>query len=187
MDTPTLHTDRLLLNAFEERDAPALFGYRSLEEVVRFQTFEPKCLEDADAFIRRGLATEFGEADTWAQLAVRLKGSGALVGDVGIFFLGEGMRQVEIGFTVAPACQGQGLGTEAVRAVLDFLFGTLAIHRVAASVDPRNGPSMGLLKRVGMRQEAHFRESLRFRGEWVDDVVWAVLRGDWLEGKLGEG
>ncbi|MFT5059582.1 MAG: RimJ/RimL family protein N-acetyltransferase, partial [Planctomycetota bacterium] len=37
--------------------------------------------------------------------------------------------------------------------------------------------------RVGMRQEAHFVESLRFKGEWVDDVVWGILKSDWLRQK----
>jgi RimJ/RimL family protein N-acetyltransferase len=30
-----------------------------------------------------------------------------------------------------------------------------------------------------MRQEAHFRKSLWFKGEWVDDVVFAVLASEW--------
>jgi RimJ/RimL family protein N-acetyltransferase len=38
---------------------------------------------------------------------------------------------------------------------------------------------MALLKAVGMHQEAHFRESLLFRGEWVDDVVFALLAREW--------
>jgi RimJ/RimL family protein N-acetyltransferase len=40
---------------------------------------------------------------------------------------------------------------------------------------------MALLQAVGMRQEAHFRESLWFHGEWADDVVFAMLAGEWLE------
>jgi RimJ/RimL family protein N-acetyltransferase len=46
-------------------------------------------------------------------------------------------------------------------------------------VDPRNEPSVALLKRVGMRQEAHFRESLWFKGEWVDDMVFGILGSEW--------
>jgi RimJ/RimL family protein N-acetyltransferase len=48
-----------------------------------------------------------------------------------------------------------------------------------ASVDPRNQPSVALLEKVGMRQEAHFRQSLFWRGEWVDDIVFAMLRSEW--------
>jgi RimJ/RimL family protein N-acetyltransferase len=50
---------------------------------------------------------------------------------------------------------------------------------VYGSVDPRNRASIALLARVGMRQEAHFRKSLWLRGEWVDDLVFAILESEW--------
>lgn len=183
MNTLAINTACLRLDGLREGDAKAFFAYRSLAEVVRFQSFEPVVVGDAVEFIQRCSAVEFGVADTWAQWAVRLKESGELVGDVGVHFLEEGARQVEIGFTVAPDHQGQGLGSEAVLGVLGYLFEDLEKHRIVATVDPRNLASMALLKRVGMRQEAHFVESLRFKGEWVDDVVWGILKSDWLRQK----
>jgi RimJ/RimL family protein N-acetyltransferase len=54
---------------------------------------------------------------------------------------------------------------------------------VFASVDPRNHASIALLRRVGMRQEAHFRQSLWWRGEWVDDVIFAVLQSEWKDSR----
>lgn len=69
--------------------------------------------------------------------------------------------------------------------MLDLVFGPLGKHRVTASVDLRNEPSLRLLRRVGMRQEAHFRENLLFKGEWADDVVFAVLRSEWLARRPG--
>jgi RimJ/RimL family protein N-acetyltransferase len=66
-----------------------------------------------------------------------------------------------------------------VVALLDYLFTVLNKHRVFASVDPRNEASMALLRSVGMRQEAHFRQSLFWKGEWVDDVVLGLLRSEW--------
>ncbi len=95
---------------------------------------------------------------------------------MGIHFLEGNDPQAEIGFTIAPEFQGQGIGSEAVLGILGFLFDTLGKRRVMASVDPRNLASMALLKRVGMRKEAHSRGSLWFKGEWVDDVVWAIVR-----------
>ncbi|MCA9000555.1 MAG: GNAT family N-acetyltransferase, partial [Planctomycetes bacterium] len=136
-------------------------------------------------FIGRCNTVEFGSPGAWSQLAVRLSEPAVLVGDVGIHFLADDDHQVEIGFTIAPEYQGQGLGSEAVLGVLGYLFDIQRKRRVTASVDPRNQASMALLKRVGMRQEAHFRESLWFKGEWVDDVVWAVLREDWGKVKAG--
>jgi RimJ/RimL family protein N-acetyltransferase len=44
---------------------------------------------------------------------------------------------------------------------------------------------MKLLQRVGMRQEAHFVKSLWFRGEWVDDVIFAILSSEWRSSARG--
>ena len=176
---PVLHTPRLRLDDLTLKDAPDLFAYRSDAEVGRYQGWRPKDLEEVEVFIERNAASEFDGDECWYQLAVRRKGSGELVGDLGIHFIGDDGHQAEIGFTISPANQRQGLGTEAVRALLDHLLVDLGKHRVHASVDPRNLPSMALLERVGMRKEAHFRQSLRMDGDWVDDVVYAVLGAEW--------
>jgi RimJ/RimL family protein N-acetyltransferase len=156
-----------------------MFDYRSDSEVCRYQSFEPGSLGDIEAFIGRLQGNLFDVPGTWFQLAIRLQESGQLIGDFGIHFLADEPRQVEIGFTLSPHYQGRGYATEAVIGVFDYLFGPLQKRRVFASVDPRNEPSVALLKRVGMRQEAHFRKSLWFKGEWVDDVVFGILVEEW--------
>lgn len=181
---PEIVTGRLILSRLSAADSVALFSYRRLPEVSRYQNWEPQSLGDAAEFID-GLATvEFDTPGTWFQFGIRLRESGDLVGDFGVHFLEDG-QQAEIGVTLAPEWQGLGLGSEALIAVLDCLFGPMGKHRVVASVDPRNTPSVTLMRRVGMRQEAHFRQSLRFKGEWVDDVVFAALGPEWLERRQG--
>ena len=61
----------------------------------------------------------------------------------------------------------------------------LGKHRVYGSVDPGNAPSLALLERVGMRREAHFVENLLFKGAWADDVIYAMLRREYV-GDQGE-
>ena len=172
-------TKRLRLSPLLASDAQALFEYRSDPDVCRYQSFEPGSLEDARAFIG-GLANEtFGVPDSWFQFGIRPLESGLLVGDLGVHFLPDEPRQVEIGFTLAARHQGRGYATEAVVAVLDHLFVARKMHRVFASVDPRNEACLALLNRVGMRREAHFRQSLWFKGEWADDVVCGLLASEW--------
>jgi RimJ/RimL family protein N-acetyltransferase len=175
---PNILTGPLRINAFTRSDARALFLYRSDPRVTCFQSRQPKSLEEIRAFLVRNASTPFDQEDSWHQLAVRFAATGELIGDLGVHLLGGG-GQVEIGFTIAPVHQRRGFGTLAVTALLDHLFTVLKKHRVFASVDPRNIPSIALLRRIGMRQEAHFRQSLFWRGEWVDDLVFALLRSEW--------
>ena len=110
-------------------------------------------------------------------MAVCLR-DGTLIGDIGLHFLAP--FQLELGYSLDPAYQGNGYATEAVRAILVSAFGAWDIHRMTASVDPENMPSVRLLERLGFRKEAHFIASFRVNGEWRDDCIYAMLRAEWL-------
>ena len=172
-----LQTARLRCNALQLADAPALFGYRGDPDVARYQGWRPMSLADAESFIRNQSDAREPVAGQRFQRAIRLDGDDALIGDFGVCLSDD--RQAEFGITIAPAQQGKGLAREVLQTLLHALFGRLDVHRVHASVDPRNVPSMALLRATGFRQEAHFRESLWFRGEWVDDVIFAMLAREW--------
>jgi RimJ/RimL family protein N-acetyltransferase len=91
-------------------------------------------------------------------------------------------HQAEIGFTIGPRHQGRGFATEAARLLLDYLFGARGKHRVVAYCDARNAASAGVLERLGMRLEGHLRESTWAKGEWTDDLAYAVLDREWARG-----
>lgn len=173
MSGPPLATARFLLTPLTPEDAPQLFAYRSDLDVSRYQVFEPRTLDDARAFVAN--TAESG----WCQLGIRIDGGSTLAGDVGFRLSGDSSPQAEIGVTLAPQHQGCGLATEAVRAVLGHLFAELGVHRVFASIDPRNAASLGLFARLGWRQEAHSLQSVWFKGEWADDIVFALLVTEW--------
>ena len=179
MAGPEILTQRLKLSQLVASDATAMHEYRSDTTVCRYQSFEPSSLADVEAFIGGLQSVAFDTAGAWFQFGIRLQEAGLLIGDLGVHVTANDPRQVEFGVTVAPTHQGQGFGAESVIGLLDHLLLGMQKHRVFASVDPRNAPCVALLNRVGMREEAHFRESLWFKGEWVDDVVFGVLRSEW--------
>lgn len=130
-------------------------------------------------FISAIEAVGFNQPGTWFQLALRESTTGSLVGDVGLHFIDDSGYQVEIGITVSPARQNQGIASEALRTSLDYLFGDLKKHRVIASIDPLNHASNRMLQKAGFRKEGHFRQSLLIDGKWVDDVVFGILGSEW--------
>jgi RimJ/RimL family protein N-acetyltransferase len=158
-----LETTRLRLDALQPADAPVLFGYRADPEVWRYQNWRPGSLAEVERFIRNQSTFTAPVIGQWLQRAIRLRDDGALVGDLAFCLSGDGLA--EFGITVAPG----------------GLFGRMDVHRVHVSVDPRNAPSMALMRSLGLRQEAHFLESLRHRGEWVDDAIFAMLAREWRE------
>jgi RimJ/RimL family protein N-acetyltransferase len=172
-------TARLRLDALQANDAEALFRYRADPLVSRFQGWRPGSVADAENFIQRQSGASIKTPDSWFQRAIRLREGGDLIGDLGIHLPAEAEDSVEFGISVASGFQGMGYAREALQAVFGLIFGRLERHRIHASVDPRNAASLALLRSLGMRQEAHHRESLWLHGEWVDDVVFALLAREW--------
>lgn len=164
-------------------DADAIFAYRSDAVNNQYQGWIPKTVNEVDDFIRNWISSEFDIAGTWCQLAIIKKEDHRLIGDIGIHFMEDGSFQVELGYTLEKDEQGKGYATEALTATINYLFLQYNKRRITASIDPRNTKSIALIERLGFRKEAHFRESLWINGEWVDDVIYALLKYEWKSGK----
>jgi RimJ/RimL family protein N-acetyltransferase len=171
-------TTRLIARRFESRDLEPFAAYRADPETARYQMWEPFTLEEAREFLGRIKDRTPGEPG-WFQFALELKASGELIGDLALRTNAKDSRLGEIGYTIARRHWNQGYASEAVRGLLDYAFGPLKMHRVMASIDPRNRGSRRVLEKVGMRREGYFVESLWNKGEWTDDEVFAVLAREW--------
>ena len=174
--TIKIETERLRLRNLFAQDAQRFFEYKSLPEVGKYQGWIPSNVKDAEDFISKYSVIS---PESWLQLGITLKDSSELIGDCGIHFTDEDFKQIEIGFTLDPAYQGKGYATEAVKGLLDYIFNTLNAHRVYGSCDPENTASIKLMERIGMRKEAHLKESIWFKNRWADDVIYGILKKEW--------
>ena len=186
VESLALRSSRLYLRRLHPGDVGALAGYRGLPEVARFQSWESFGLADAARLVANQASVVPDTPGTWLQLAAVLAESGQVIGDCGIHFRADESRQVELGITLDPAYQRQGLATEALRAILAYVFESLGKHRVSAVVDANNHPAAALLRRVGFRQEAHHVEHVWFKGAWGSEYVFALLRREWHNWALQE-
>jgi len=178
-----IETARLILRSFREEDAEAFAAYRSDPRVAQFQSWEaPFSLEHARALcVAEDWLPELTPGE-WRQLALELKASGEVIGDVAFVILKGDKRQAEIGFSLARQYQGQGYATEATKRLLAYLLGEQRLHRVRANCDAENIASARLLERVGMRREGHLLQSLWFKGRWSSEYWYAILRVEWEAG-----
>lgn len=173
-----IESERIILRPIEFKDNEQVFSYRSDTETNKYQGFIPKELNEVDEFIAKN-PTEFNQPESWFQLIIIEKKSKIIVGDLGIHFVGVDGFQCELGCTLSKRQQGKGFATEAMKITIDYLFNTLQKHRITGSVDPQNISSIRLLERLNFRKEAHFKESLLINGEWVDDIIYGLLKSDW--------
>lgn len=176
----TIETERLILRRFEAGDAEPFFKYRTLPEVALYQSegWLTFTCEDAAQFVREQSQGDPGTPDGWFQIAIVLKVTGELIGDIGLHTLSD-TRQAEIGFTIAPIHQQQGYAHEAVRALMGLLFTTPCFHRVIAIADVRNLSSVRLLEKLGMRREGIFLKSAWSNGAYADECQYALLSDEY--------
>lgn len=173
-----LHTNRLIIRPVKPEDKNGIFAYRSDKATNRYQGWIPDSIGDVEAFIDQ-VAKQVNQPGTWFQFVVVEKSSNIVAGDIGVHFIDDDGTQVEIGCTLHRDFQHRGYAAEALNRVIAYLFTELEKHRIIASIDPENKNAIRLVEGLGFRQEAHFVESLRINGKWVDDLVYAMLEKDW--------
>jgi RimJ/RimL family protein N-acetyltransferase len=175
-----VRTTRLLLRPLAAADADALLAYRSLPDVCRWVPFEPMTLEVVNARLAAQWArTTLDDEGQSITLGVERQDTGALIGDVMLSWHSREHRGGEIGYVFHPEVAGQGFATEAARAVLGLAFDDLGLRRVIARLDARNAASAGVAQRAGLRLEAHLVQNEWFKGEWTDELDYAILADEW--------
>ena len=172
-------TERLVLRPLTAADVDAVHAYQSHPEVCRYVPFEPRSREIVADRIENVLRSQLSDEDQAATIGVELRETGQLVGDIMLAWRSREHAGGEIGWAFHPDFQGRGYAAESAAAVLGLAFETFDLHRVVARIDARNDASIKLAQRLGMRQEAYLRENEWFKGEWSDEVDFAILADEW--------
>jgi RimJ/RimL family protein N-acetyltransferase len=180
----TIRTPRLVLRPFSVEDIDDLYAIQSEPEVARYLYWNPRSrAEVAEELARRVRRTAIEREGDYIVLAVGLPHSNTepatVIGDLTLWLRSAEHRQGEVGFVLNPEHQGRGYGHEAASALLDLAFDQLGLHRVYGRTDARNASSARLMQRLGMRQEAHLVHNEIFKGEWADELVFAILDTEW--------
>lgn len=87
-----------------------------------------------------------------------------------------------MGYWVHSSMAGRGIGAYAVASVIDLLIGELGLHRVEINVRPENGPSLSLVRKLGLREEGYRARYLHINGVWADHVQFAIDSEDFPSG-----
>jgi RimJ/RimL family protein N-acetyltransferase len=174
-----IRTERLLLRPFEPGDVDDVWAFQRLPEVAWHMLREPRDRDEAAVSVH-GMMAETRLAGGALTFAVVLPESGAVVGEASLVLRSRAHRSAELGYVLHPAHQGRGLATEAATALLRLGFDDHGLHRITAKCSARNAASARLMERLGMRREGHLLGARLVKGEWCDELVYAMLAGEWL-------
>ncbi|ESR24930.1 GNAT family N-acetyltransferase [Lutibaculum baratangense] len=103
----------------------------------------------------------------------------ALLGGLTLSNVRRGVTQsCSLGYWAGAQHAGRGYMSEAVVAVLPYVFEHLRLHRIEAACLPTNAASIRLLEKVGFVREGYARRYLRINGSWQDHFLFAMLHDD---------
>jgi RimJ/RimL family protein N-acetyltransferase len=174
---PTLIGRQVVLRELRASDAASLFSLLTTEEVSRFISPPPTTVEGFEKFIAWTIRQRV--AGTYACFAVTLRGFDTAIGIFQVRDTSGGFDTAEWGFAIGSPFWGTGVFREGAELVLEFTFDTIGVHRLEARAAVLNGRGNGALQKIGAVQEGVLRKSFLHNGDYLDQVLYAMLDVDW--------
>lgn len=177
-----LETPRLLLRHLRMEDAPRVQELASDRQIAATTLAIPHPYPEngAETFIR-SLLEPVGPAREEV-CAITLKGSGELIGLIGLHFVRDHDR-AEMGYWIGVPFWHQGYCSEAASAMLEHGFLTLGLHRIYAHYFSINPASGRVMEKIGLRYEGTLPQHVKKWGQFVDTICYGLLRDQWLSAR----
>ena len=174
---PVLLGSQVILRDLRVSDAASLCALLTTEEVTRFISPPPTTVEGFERFIQWALNQR--AAGSYACFAVTLQGADTAIGIFQIRETEPDFGTAEWGFALGSPFWGTGVFADGARLVQTFAFETLHVHRLEARAAVRNGRGNRALQKMGAVPEGVLRKSFLRNGEYLDQVLYAIVVDDW--------
>ncbi len=174
--TQKLETQRLILRRAMLEDAQAMYeNWASDPEVTKFLTWPAYSSLDVAKKRMEIWAEAYGSDDHYQWMIV-LKDLNQPIGSISVVSLDDQVGKAEIGYCIGKSWWHQGIVSEALQAVIGFLFDEVGMNRIEAKHDPNNPHSGGVMRKCGMKYEGTTRQSSRNNQGLCDTACYSILR-----------
>ena len=177
--TQTIETSRLILRRAVREDAEPMFrNWASDPEVTKYLTWPAyETVETAYPILDMWIS-EY-EKPNYYQWMIELKELGEPIGSISAVRQNDRVEEAEIGYCIGKGWWHKGIMTEALSAVIEYLFRSVGMNRVAARHDPNNSHSGDVMRKCGMKYEGTTRASDRNNQGLCDAAHYAILHTEW--------
>lgn len=178
-----IRTDRLLLEDISSEYLPFVYQLLTQAKVTRYNTLP---IPENQTIVKEWIDQWIIESKTRPRLdytlSIKLSAKGNILGLLGLK-LHPKIKQGEIWYKLHPDHWGKGYGQESVRALLQFGFQSLDLHRIEAGTALENVASWKVMEKAGMNREATRKKALFIRGTWYDHYQYGILQEDFSGSK----
>ncbi len=177
--TQRLETNRLILRRFVYEDAVAMYkNWASDEEVTKYLMWQAHSSIKISRKVAKDWVKAYSNKNNY-NWAIVLKDNGnEPIGCIGVVNMNEDISMVHIGYCIGKAWWNKGITSEALKAVMDFLFNTVDVNRIESRHDPRNPNSGKVMKKCGMKYEGTLRSSDWNNQGICDACYYALLKSE---------
>lgn len=174
---PTTETGQLILRKIEAEDAKDLFEFLSDASVNQFMTHNSfENIVQVQRLIN-GMQQSF-EAKQKIIWGIAPKDAKKIIGYCGYHAFDESNETGEVSFCLAKEYWGQGIMTDALRAIIPFGFEKIDLNRIEAKSMPENTGSFKVLEKAGFQKEGLIRQGLLKNGIFYDLCLYSILKSD---------
>lgn len=177
--TQAIETNRLILRRFSVEDAPAMFeNWASDDEVTKYLTWPSHgSVEISEMVLKEWVASY--RCEDFYQWAITFKEFGEQpIGSIAVVSLDDYVKKAHIGYCIGRSWWHKGIMTEALRAVMDYLFDVVGCQRIEAAFDPRNPHSGAVMQKCGMKFEGTLRKAAWNNQGICDISYYGILQSD---------
>ena len=172
--TKELETPRLLLRRFTLDDAEAIYSnWCSDEEVTKYLTWPAHKSTDTSRYVLTEWVESYSKPDYY-QWAIVSKNLSEPIGCISVVSQDDRIAMAQVGYAIGKRWWHQGITSEALKRVMDFLFDEVGFNRIEARHDPRNTNSGAVMKKCGMRYEGTLRHA-DWNNQGVCDACYYAL------------
>jgi [ribosomal protein S5]-alanine N-acetyltransferase len=186
--TPKIETERLILRKLVISDAQSVFDHWLSDERVTDNLIKGAHKNVSETIERvNKIISDYGSED-FCYWGIELKTDGELIGAIDFYNFDPATENCEVGYSIGYQWWNQGYGTEALRAVIEFGFKHMNIHKISAAHNLDNEASGKIMIKAGMVHEGTIRHMIRnSKNQYKDCAVYGILQEDYFKQKISRG
>lgn len=174
LGTKTIETSRLILRRFTMEDAQAMYdNWASDPEVTKFLTWPAHGSVEITQMVLSDWIKDYEKEDFY-QWAIERKELGQPIGTISVVAHNDKAQIAHIGYALGRSWWRNGIMSEALQAVMDYLFEQVGVNRIESRHDPRNPNSGKVMVKCGMHYEGTLRQS-DVNNQGICDACWYAL------------
>lgn len=177
--TQSVETERLVLRRFKYSDNEAMLRNWIADEKIQSMYSEPTytTIEAVNELLKKYIDSY--ENSDYYRWAIILKDSDECIGQIAYFLVDTNNNFAEIEYCIGSDFQRRGFATEATKAVIEYGFSKINLHKVQICTKTINIPSQKVIEKCGFHYEGTLRDYFYINGEYVGRLYYSILETEY--------